>query len=70
MQITIVEIPADKYPAFMKDPDHPCLGLSDEARIADFDACLANLWARACLDRKAVPETREIPIGERKSAAA
>ncbi len=60
--ITIVTIPVSKYPQFMNDPDHPCQNLSEEARLKDFDACLATLWARACLERRSpTPSSRQVP---------
>jgi hypothetical protein len=42
--IRVVAIAPETYPQFLKDADHPCIGLSEERRLEEIvDVCARTL---------------------------
>jgi hypothetical protein len=45
-RVRVVRIDARKYPQFLRDPDHPFIGMAPEARVAEIDSFCARLWVQ------------------------
>ena len=50
-RVRVVRIDTRKYPEFLRDPDHPFIRMSTEARIAEIDSFCARLWAQTVKSR-------------------
>lgn len=50
-RVHVVRIDARKYPQFLRDPNHPFIGMATEARIAEIDSFCARLWVQTVKSR-------------------
>lgn len=62
-QVRVVRIDPQKYPDFLRDPEHPFALMAAEARIREIDSFCARLWARTKKEMAS-------PVGEFRQAAA
>ncbi len=62
-QVRVVHIDSQKYPVFLRDPEHPFALMAAEARIREIDSFCARLWARTKKEMAS-------PVGEFHQAAA
>jgi hypothetical protein len=62
--ITVVTVPIEKYPQFVRDKDHPCSSLSDEQRIEE----IVSLCAAMLVEHYLGIEPQNNPVSTMKAA--
>ena len=62
-KVQVVRIDPQKYPKFLRDPDHPFALMAVDTRVREIDSFCARLWARTQKEKAS-------PTDEIRQAAA